>query len=355
MAGGDVRGVLQYVPMFRGRTFVVVFDEGLPESAVAEALLDLKVLQGIGVNLVIAVAGGEEAVSVAADRALDLEIKFARLNGEESVGPILGRGQAAIVRCPADGIFGKSLASLGLEIRATKLIGLLNGPGILRGGQAVRAVSCSMLPGFLDDSSGAALTGGELLKEAAVVCRAGVPRVHILDGRQQGVLADELFSNEGVGTMVHADSYRDVRALREDDVPELLAMIGRSVRASHLVPRDYEEILQKADDFLVLCVDDNVVGCVALHCHRADLAELACLYVKQSHECRGYGKLLVEAAEERASERGIHTIFALTTRAVSFFENLGYRMADTSIVPENRARKCEESERSSAVLAKELG
>ena len=55
--------------------------------------------------------------------------------------------------------------------------------------------------------------------------------MHILDGRQQGVLADELFSNE-VGTMVHADSYRDARALREDDVPELLAMIEIGSRLS---------------------------------------------------------------------------------------------------------------------------
>ena len=354
MALGDIRGVLQYVPMFRGRTFVVGFDAGLPESAVAEALLDLKVLQGIGVNLVIAVAGGEEAVSVAADRALDIEIKFARLSGEETVGPILQRGQAALVSCPGDGLLGQLLAGLGVEIGATKLIGLLNGPGILRDGQPLRAVSSSALPEFLDGAAGRGLRGAELLEDAAAVCRAGVPRVHVLDGRQQGVLADELFSNEGVGTMVHADSYRAVRALREDDVPELLAMIGRSVRASHLVPRDYEDILQRADDFLVLCVDDNVVGCVAVHRHRADLAELACLYVKQSHECRGYGKLLVEAAEERARELKVQVVFALTNRAVPFFENLGYRTADSSIVPEVRASKCEESGRTSTVLTKDL-
>lgn len=354
MAVGDVRGVLQYVPMFRERTFVVVFDEGLPESAVAEALLDLKVLQGIGVNLVIAVAGEEGAISVVADRALDLEIKFARVLGEETVGPVLERGQAALVRCPADGLLGASLADLGTAIGAAKLIGLLNGPGIRRDEKPLRAVPCSAVPDFLDDAEGSSLTGASLLEDAAAICRAGVPRVHILDGRQQGVLADELFSNEGVGTMVHADGYRNVRALREDDVPELLAMIGRSVRASHLVPRDYEEILQKADDFLVLCVDDNVVGCVALHCYGSGVAELACLYVKQSHECRGYGKLLVQAAEERARKRGVNEVFALTNRAVTFFENLGYSTVDSSVIPEERARKCEESERSSAVLTKEL-
>ena len=224
-----------------------------------------------------------------------------------------------------------------------------------RKGQPLHAVSCSELESLSRvESEKGRIEGKALLEEAAAACRAGVSRVHVLDGRQQGVLADELFSNEGAGTMVHADDYRELRPLREDDVPELLAMIGRSVRASHLVPRDYDEILGTADDFLVLCVDDNVVGCVALHSCSQDVAEVACLYVKQSHEGLGYGKALVEAAEERARERGIGSTFVLTTRAVPFFENLGYEAADLAIVPEERIRKFEESDRGSKVLSKIL-
>jgi amino-acid N-acetyltransferase len=92
-----------------------------------------------------------------------------------------------------------------------------------------------------------------------------VPRVHVLNGRRQGVLVDELFSNEGVGTMVHADSYRMIRPLREEDIPELLGMIGRSVRRTKLVERTYEDIQSRIGDFHVMTIDDNVVGCVALH------------------------------------------------------------------------------------------
>ncbi len=355
MAVGDVRGVLQYVPMFRGRTFIVVLDEGLPEFAVAEALLDLKALQEVGVNLVIAVAGDDRAVALAADRAMDLEIKFARAEAPEAVKTILDRGQAAIMGCKAETLLGEEISRLGVSLGAAKLISLLNGPGILRNGQALHAVSCSELESLsrVEGEKGK-IEGKVLLEEAAAACRAGVSRVHVLDGRQQGVLADELFSNEGAGTMVHADDYRELRPLREDDVPELLAMIGRSVRASHLVPRDYDDILRSADDFLVLCVDDNVVGCVALHSYSQDTAEVACLYVKQSHEGLGYGKALVEAAEERARERGIGSAFVLTTRAVSFFEKLGYESADLAMVPEERVRKFEESDRSSKVLSKTL-
>ena len=347
MAVGDVRGVLQYVPLFRGRTFVVVFDAGLPESAVAETLLDLKALQEVGVNLVIGVLG--DGLAAIADRATEIEIKFAEVAGVDEIAPVLGRGQAALLGRLNTPPLGGEMSALATSVRAAKLIALVNGPGVLRAGEPVHAVACSVVRALEGEIEGAAL-----LAEAAAACEAGVPRVHVLDGRQQGVLADELFSNEGVGTMVHADSYQEIRPLREDDVPELLAMIGRSVRASHLVPRDYDDIVEKSDDFLVLCVDGNVVGCVALHRYANKIGEVACLYVKQSHEGLGYGKVLVKAAEQRAVEAQLEKVFALTTRAANFFGGLGYEEAELALVPEVRAQKLKESARESVILAKVL-
>lgn len=355
MAVGDVRGVLQYVPLFRGHTFVVILDEGLPEPAVAEALLDLKALQAVGVNLVIVVRGSKLAGMAVDDRATDIEIKFARVEELEGVAAVLSRGQAAVLEWSEDAILGEEMSLLAVSLGAAKLIGLVNGPGVRRGGRPLHAVPCSRLAELTaDEGEEEPVEGASLLKAAAAACEAGVPRVHVLDGRRQGVLAEELFSNEGVGTMVHTDSYQEVRPLREDDVPELLTMIGRSVRAAHLVPRDYEEIVEKAEDFLILCVDDNVVGCVALHRYADGFAEVACLYVKQSHEGLGYGKVLVQAAEHRARKLGLASVFALTTRAVRFFENLGYKAGLPESVPGERMRKLAESARQSTVLVKEL-
>ncbi|NNM30720.1 MAG: GNAT family N-acetyltransferase, partial [Akkermansiaceae bacterium] len=339
---GDVRGVLQYVPLFRGRTFVVLFDEGLlPEPAVAETLLDLKALQDVGVRLVIGVLGGD--VDDLAAWLTELEVKFARAAAPPrdaeaclaECGRIIERGQAAVVDCAGVSPLGARMAALGSGLGAAKLIALLNGPGVLRDGKPLHAISCSAA-----ESVDGPLRGGELLSAAVGVCQSGIPRVHILDGRQQGVLADELFSNEGAGTMVHTDSYREIRPLREEDIPELLAMVGRSVRRSHLVPRGYEDIEEKTGDFSVMCLDDNVVGCVALHEYGGDLGEIACLYVKQSHEKLGYGRTLVQTAEEKARARGLKTVFALTNRAAGFFgDKLGFTEGDLSIVPAARRAK----------------
>ena len=104
----------------------------------------------------------------------------------------------------------------------------------------------------------------------------------------------------------------------------------------------------------MLSVDENVVGCVALHPY-GDCAEVACLYVKQSHEGLGYGVRLVAAAEEKARERGMVRVFALTNRASEFFTKArGSRAVDVATLPEDRRKRLEASGRESVVVEKRL-
>lgn len=344
---GDVREVLQYVPLFAGKTFVVVFDEGLlPESAVAETLLDLIALQRIGVQLVVVVVGGE--LEDLANWAVESEFKAETVEsslGEESCvsdcASLLQRGQAAMVDGRGSRVLATEVGSLAHQLSAAKLMVLLNDiPDI---GKHPSIAEANIKEG----------QDQELLVMAAKICRMGVPRVHLLDGHLQGALTSEIFSNEGVGTMVHTDSYREMRALSEEDIPELLAMMGRSIRAAHLVPRTYEEVANRLSDFLLLTVDDNVIGCVAVHSYSEhELGELACLYVKESHNGCNYGAELVLAAEEKGKMVGMKGLFALTNRAANFFEARGYEKNEMSLLPDRRRLQLEESGRDSEVWAK---
>lgn len=356
---GDIREVLQYIPQFRGRTFLVLIEAGLlPEPAVAETLLDLAALEDLGVKLVLGVLGGD--LKDLYDWTLECEIMAARVKSPISdpaavseAKEILGRGQSAIVDASATGPLDSSVVDFALGLGVAKVIALLE-DAILIDGQpvhAIRATEASELA-----KSGAAVEGRTLLAAAAEACGRGVPRVHVLNGRRQGVLVDELFSNEGVGTMVHADSYRKIRPLREEDIPELLGMIGRSVRRTRLVARSYEDILPRITDYRVMTIDDNVVGCVALHEYPEEKrAEIACLYVKQAHEGRGYGVDLVHHAEEMAKERGIPRVFALTNRAADFFrDRLGYEQGTPGDLPDSRREQFFASGRDSLVFLKEL-
>ncbi|RYD17983.1 MAG: GNAT family N-acetyltransferase, partial [Verrucomicrobiaceae bacterium] len=327
----DVREVLQYIPQFRGKIFFVLIEAGiLPEPAVAETLLDLAVLEDLGVKLVLGVLGGD--LKDLYDWTLECEIMAARVSrpitdplAVKEALEILGRGQSAIIDASATGPLDEPVVDFALRIGVAKVITLLEEAILIDGApaHAVRAKDAHTLASKTDETSAA------LLLSAAAACKRGVPRVHVLNGRQQGVLVDELFSNEGVGTMVHADSYRIIRPLREEDIPELLGMIGRSVRRTKLVERTYEDIQSRIEDFHVMAIDDNVVGCVALHEYPDEhTAEVACLYVKMQHEGRGYGIELVHHAEKIAKEKNIPQVFALSNRAADFFTTkLGYTAA----------------------------
>ncbi|HYF36712.1 MAG TPA: amino-acid N-acetyltransferase, partial [Prosthecobacter sp.] len=133
------------------------------------------------------------------------------------------------------------------------------------------------------------------LRYGALACQEGVPRVHIVDGSQDEALLAELFSNEGVGTMIHADDYQQIRRAHSYDVPTLVSMMQQSMEETALVSRTREQILAKLKDFFVLEVDGNPIGCVAVHSHEEagrKIAELASLFVRRSHKNRGHGQKL---------------------------------------------------------------
>lgn len=342
----DVRAVLQYVPSFRGKVFVLTLNAArMPELALAEALLDLIALQQVGVQLVLVSTGSGEAQIT--ERLVDGELRWegGEISDLERISAILDRGQLALIEAEGIDPLSGEIVTLASELGAAKLI-IFHEREVAGKGERLTAISREDASKWSGESEG-------LFHAGAKACGEGIPRVHLLDETRQGVLMDELFSNEGVGVMIHSDDYLSVRPLNQEDIPELLAMIGRSIRDAHLVPRSYEEIEEHLDHFQVLTVDDNVVGSVALHPYRDSCGELACLYVKQNHGSEGYGHLLVEAAEKRAKELGLSWVFALSTRAANYFTGqLGYERIEVTEIPEARRILLEESGRESVVIRK---
>jgi len=196
------------------------------------------------------------------------------------------------------------------------------------------------------------------LRNGAIACQEGVPRVHIVDGTQDEALLAELFSNEGVGTMIHADDYQQIHKARSSDIPALLSMMQQSMDDAALVPRSREQIQSKIKDFFVLETDGNPIGCVAVHSYEEEnrkVAELACLFVRRSHKNRGHGQRLVAYAEDVARQRGSQELVALSTQAFRFFEEkMGFQVTTPDSLPAARREKYDKSGRNSKVLIKEL-
>ncbi len=266
-----------------------------------------------------------------------------------------GRGET--LRLNSDSV----AAEVALALRAAKIIFVSETPLTDDKGQRVAQLSVAEareLSKRKDSSVDVNLLSK--LRYGALACQEGIPRVHLVDGTQEEVLLAELFSNEGVGTMIHADDYQQIRKAVQADVPNLLGMMQQSVDDAALVPRTRKQINERIADFAVLELDGNPVGSVAVHTHPQDeggglLAEIACLYVKRSHKNQGHGQRLVAYAEEMARQRGAAQIFALSTQAFRFFEEkMGYAVSSPDILPKARREAYDRSGRNSKVLLKVL-
>jgi amino-acid N-acetyltransferase len=193
-------------------------------------------------------------------------------------------------------------------------------------------------------------------RSAEAAIRAGVARVHVINGTVDEGLLAEVFSNEGIGTLVYANDYRRIRPARKRDVSSLQQLIRASVESEELLPRSRAAIQKQLDDYFIFEVDRNPVACVALHAYpEQKKGELACLCVRPSHENQGIGRLMVQYVEERARERGLETLIALSTQTFNFFRSkAGFGEGGPDDLPEPRRERYEQSGRRSRVLIKPL-
>lgn len=355
----NVRSVLSYVPFFRGKLFCLYVSESLLNTAeLVDALLDIDVLQEIGVRLLILVEGCEARSLY--DHAVHGELRTALAKSTlddaealDEVRQILNRGQVPIIAAGSQQLFSPLIRDLCVSLEASKYIALIEGNDVpTQEGQPIHALLESKVSIVADVSA----HDKDTLASAAEFCRSGIPRVHLLNGRHRGVLVDELFSEEGVGTMVHVDSYREMRPLKQEDIPELLSMIGRSVQDSKLVERTYEDVYDQMKDYYVLTLDDTIVGSLAVHLYpQTKAAEVACLYIKHRHEGLGYGRALVAFAERYAREAGMDYIFAISRSAVEFFrDRMRFEEWPRELLPESRRIALEKSGRDSGVFGHKL-
>ena len=90
----------------------------------------------------------------------------------------------------------------------------------------------------------------------------------------------EVFSNEGIGTLVYANEYQAIRPAQKKDVRAVHGLIQQGVQNDELVRRTRAEIEKIIGDYFVFEVDRNPVACVALHTYpEQNMAELASVFV----------------------------------------------------------------------------
>jgi amino-acid N-acetyltransferase len=194
------------------------------------------------------------------------------------------------------------------------------------------------------------------LTHAVRAGKEGVERVHIIDGREQEGLLGEVFSNEGIGTLIYTNEYQAIRLAQKKDVRAVYELIRRGMRSEELVKRTRADVERNINNYFIFEVDRNPAGCAALLMYdEQNMAEIASVYVDPRYENQGIGGKLIAYAESLARSRGAATLFCLSTQAVNYFVVKGkFQIGTPDDLPPSRRELYDRSGRRSVVLVKSL-
>jgi amino-acid N-acetyltransferase len=421
----DLRGILQYIPQFRDKTFILAVDGAIvTDENFATLLLDVAVLRSLNIRVVlvhgasaqIKALGEEQKITpsdlvgsgitdaatlklalTAANRltheileglsANDLRAastnviiahpmgilqgvdhlftgKVERVDASllqtllaQDVIPVIPPlgfdGDGKTYRVNSDGV----AVAVAEALKAIKLIFITAQDGLRYNHQLIRQMLVSELQNLLQQNS--AGFAPEILSKAqhaSIACKAGVPRVHIINGKVDEGLLAEVFSNDGIGTLIYANEYQQIRPARKKDVRAIQLLTKAAVEADELVKRSKGAIEKNLGDYFIFEIDKNPVACVALHIYpEQKKGELACLYVSSSHENQGIGRKLIQYIENKSRETGLSELVTLSTQAFTYFQSKGGFVEGTpDDLPPPRREKYEQSGRNSKILVKKL-
>ena len=420
----DLRGILQYIPRFREKTFVIAVDGAVvTDENFANLLLDVAVLRSLNIRVVIVHGAAAQIQALGVERGitpsnldgtgitdaatLQLSLTAAnRLTHEIleglSTNDLRAASPNAIIASPlgilqgVDHLFTGKVERVDTEMLQTLLAAgitpVIPPLGFDGDGKTYRVTSDTIAVAtatalkaakilFITTTDGL-FHQGKLLKQVlaadlllliarkelspedtarakagASACLSGIPRVHIINGRTDESLLAEVFSNEGVGTLIYADEFQQIRPAQKKDIRALLRLTKNSVLSEELMKRTRASIEKNLGDYYVFEIDRNPVACVALHVYpEANVGELAFLFVAPSHENQGLGKKLIQFTENKARELGLSELVTLSTQAFTYFQSKGgFTEGTPDNLPPARREKYEQSGRNSKVLVKKLG
>lgn len=172
---------------------------------------------------------------------------------------------------------------------------------------------------------------------AVRACEAGVARTHLISRHVDGSLLQELFSDEGIGTMVVESTLYTLHNATINDVGGILQLLQPLEEEGVLVRRSRELLEREIDRFVVMKHDRRIIGCAALYPFPdAASGELAGLAVHPGYRNQGYGEALMKHVTDAAKAQGLRKLFVLTTRTAHWFVERGFEAADVGELPEQK-------------------
>lgn len=169
---------------------------------------------------------------------------------------------------------------------------------------------------------------------AIQACLDNVKRVHLIDASKSGALLEELYTLDGVATMITAETYDDIRSATLNDVGGITKLIQPLINKGALLPRSREQLELEIEYFNVIERDGMVLVCGALHTFpKENAAEIACLAVHPEYQSTGRGSKMLVHLEKQARQAGLSKLFVLTTQTAHWFREHGFEPIKVEALP----------------------
>ena len=308
---------------------------GLPNSPMANA--DIRVASG---NFVTArprgVVDGVDMCYTGEVRKVDADAINIRLDDGELVllSPLGYSPTGEIFNLTLEDVAAETAIALGAE----KLVFLMNEPGLKgKSGGLLRELTVSDAEKVLRKEQSLSDDATLYLPYAIKACKGGAARVHMISRHVDGALLLELFTHDGIGSMLTRDPLEQLRDATIEDVGGILRLIEPLEADGTLVKRSRELLEIEISRFSVLEHDKVIVGCAAIYPFvNEKSAELACVAVHPDFRDSGAGEQLLKWIEERAKKQRVKRLFVLTTRAAHWFIEHGFVEADLGSLPKQK-------------------
>lgn len=260
--------------------------------------------------------------------------------------------------------------STAIALHADKLIFLMDSSGVHNArGELLREMTAQKAKNLLQHVKNNYSKNGEAesqkapnitedeayyLPAAIRACDHGVARTHLICRHTDGAILQELFTHDGIGTMVTEMPLESMRQAEIDDVGALLQLIEPLEAEGILVRRGRERLEIEIEQFYIMEHDGRVIGCAALYPFAQEkMAEFACLAIHPAYQGGGRGDRLFHYCEAQAKELGFKTIFCLTTRTEHWFLERGFIEKTVTDLPAEK-QQIYNLQRRSKVFVKKL-
>jgi amino-acid N-acetyltransferase len=194
----------------------------------------------------------------------------------------------------------------------------------------------------------------EALMLACDACDSGVPRSHLISYALDGGLLKELYTHDGIGTLISPDEYEQIKTAEGHDLSGILELIRPLQQAGVLAERSNEEVERTLDKFTVITKDSRVIACAALLDNASDkIAEIASVATHPDYRDSGHGERLVAALIDAARQSELERVYVRTTQTGHWFQELGFTMSLLDELPEAEKQKAN-VDRNSNILVRAL-